>query len=418
MAVVDLPSFESRIEVIATGNELLDGTIADTNTQRLALKLKPLGLRIDRSSVIADDPQTISRALVEAASRSQIIIVSGGLGPTTDDLTLDVAAQTFGVPLIQSQVALQNVLRRLKKFGRKANAGNLKQSYVPEGSRVLQNDEGTAPGIEWKIGDRVFYFLPGVPREMTHLVDRHVLPSLQKRRSVAGKFLFTVKIYGMPESELSAWVQKLKRPRGVEVGFRTHLPENHIKFDVTAPSEKAALKIVQPLLKKCRQKFGSKFFGLDQVSFAQALVEEFKKAKKTLVLAESCTGGLTSSMVTSVAGSSAVFLQGYITYSYEAKTQLLEVSKESLTKFGAVSEAVAREMALGARRQSGADVAVSITGIAGPGGGTPQKPVGTVWLAVSTARSTKTKLLRLSYNRELNQRASAYAALQLARDAI
>lgn len=410
----DLP----RIEVIATGNELLDGTISDTNTQRLALALKPFGLKISRTTVILDQIEDISRSISEAVLRSDIVVVSGGLGPTTDDITLEAAANAFGVRMLKDRQALKNVLNRLKRARRKPNAGNLKQAWIPEGSVALQNLEGTAPGIQWKRGDRNLFFLPGVPREFDYILKNSLVPFFSSFASIQREYLKTLKIYGVPESELSAWVGSLRLPSTVRVGFRTHLPENHIKFDVRARSKPEADRILKPILVKCRKKFGLKLFSENGESFGEILLKELLAKKKTLSIAESCTGGLTASMVTSISGSSAVFHQGFVTYSNESKMKVLGVRGDTLQKFGAVSEQTAKEMAEGARLRSRADVAVAITGIAGPTGGTKQKPVGTVWFACATPKRTTTQKLHFPFARDLNQRASAYQALQMIREAI
>lgn len=406
------------IEVIATGNELLDGTTSDTNTQRLALFLKEFGLKIHRTTVILDDPNAISRALVEAITRSDVVLVSGGLGPTTDDITLDVAARTFGVPMIKSSEALKNVNARLKRFNRKSNPGNLKQAFIPKGSEVLRNAEGTAPGISWKVGDRQLFFLPGVPRELLHLLDEHLRPWFHARREKMGEHLVTLKIFGFPESEISEWIKKQKLPEGVNVGFRTHWPENHIKFDVKARNSIEAQRRLKPIISKCRAHFKDKLFSLEGEKFEEVVLKDLVRKRLKVAIAESCTGGLATSMLTSVAGSSAVLERSFVTYSNESKEELLGVRSETLKKYGAVSKEVATEMAAGALKKSKAHIAVAITGIAGPSGGTKQKPVGTVWLAFAKkGKPVQSRLLRLGPSREFNQKYSAYTALQWLRTA-
>lgn len=404
-----------RIEVIATGNELLDGTIADTNTQRLALVLKKYGLKIWRTTVVTDSSIDISRILSDAVMRSDVVLVSGGLGPTTDDITLEVAAETFGVPMVESKQARTQILNRLRKIRRTPNPGNMKQAWIPKGAKVLENTEGTAPGIQWTMGDRTIFFLPGVPRELTYLTEKFLEPWF-KARAREGEYLFTLKIFGHPESEISEWVKTLRLPPGVSVGFRTHLPENHIKFDVRAMNLGKAKKVVEPLMKACKKKYGDKLFATEGESFAEAILKSLLKQKVKVAIAESCTGGLVSSMLTTASGASKVFHRGYVTYSNDAKEELLGVRSNTLKAHGAVSEEVACEMAEGALKVSKVDKAVAITGIAGPTGGTKEKPVGTVWIACATKKKTKTKLLRLVFNRELNQKFSAYAALQMLKE--
>lgn len=406
------------IEVIATGNELLDGTISDTNTQRLALRLRPLGLKIRRSSVVSDDPAEISRALAMAVSRSDIVVVSGGLGPTVDDLTLEIAAKTFGTKMVVSAAARRNVFRRIQRLKRKFNAGHEKQSLIPEGSEVLANEEGTAPAIEWKLGDRRIYFLPGVPREFDHVMNRHLLPAFALFKKPTAEFLFVLKIFGVPESELNEWARRQKLPASVTLGFRTRLPENHLKLQVVARSETEARRKILPIAKKVQRQFGSLFFSMGEESFEEVMLSKLLKQKKQVAIAESCTGGLVSSMLTSVSGASAVLNRSFVVYSNRSKVELLGVKEETLKKYGAVSEQVAREMALGALKRSGVDKAVSITGIAGPLGGTKQKPVGTVWIAVASGKSVRTQLLQLGFgSRDVIQKFSAYQALRLLAEA-
>jgi nicotinamide-nucleotide amidase len=405
-----------RIEIIATGDELLDGSIADTNTQRLAQFLAPCGLRPHRTTVVPDDKQVLSQVMAEAALRSDIILVSGGLGPTTDDLTLEVAAQTFGARLVPSAAAKKNILQRLKKMKRKVvNPSQWKQALIPEGAHVLLNEEGTAPGIKWNVGDRTFFFLPGVPRELIHLWQKHLAAYFLKIAPPQGLYLVSLRFMGVPESELNEWMKSQKIPAGVQVGYRTHLPENHIKFHVRAASALAASRQVASLIKKAQRDYGKKCLGTSGQSLEAQVIEVFSKKKATLAVAESCTGGQIAAALTSVSGASKVFLQGWITYSNESKVRELGVNPKTLEKFGAVSEQTAREMAAGALVHSGSSVAVAVTGIAGPSGGTPQKPVGTIWLAVALQKKkrieVKTQLLQLPYNRELNQKFTVAKAL-------
>ncbi len=407
-----------NIEVISTGNELLDGTISDTNTQRLALALKPLGLKVRRSNVIGDDPATIQAQLVQSAVRSDILFISGGLGPTSDDLTLEVAAKTFGRKLIYSKEAWANVVERLRRFHREPNDSQRKQAMIPEGAKVLKNDEGTAPGIEMEVGDCRLYFLPGVPREYDFLLQKFILPQLRLEAPREKEFLFIFKTFGWPESHLNELMKKLKVPAKVVVGYRTHLPENHLKLQVTAPSESDAKKIVRSLAKNLRLAFGAALFSEDSTTFEESILRRLLKSKVKVALAESCTGGLATSMLTKVSGSSKVVDRSFVTYSNEAKVEQLGVSPKTLDAFGAVSEQTVTEMARGALQHSNASRAVAISGIAGPTGGTKEKPVGLIWFAVASKRSKKvlTRKLQLGFDRELNQRYAAYQALQLLAD--
>lgn len=412
---------ELKIEVIATGNELLDGTTSDTNTAELARALRKFGLKIESITVVRDSERSISEVLARACTRSRIVVISGGLGPTSDDITLGVAAKTFGVSLVKNKLALQNVLRRLRHLKRaKLNAGRLKQSFIPEGSEVLANDEGTAPAVRWNVGDRILFFLPGVPREYLHVLNRHLIPFFEKQKADLSEYLFVLKVFGWPESELNELMKKMKVPAVVTVGYRYHFPENHLKFQVQAKSFAQAKKIVDPLLKSVQKKLGEACFSDGDKNFEEAFLHELKKQKKTVAVAESCTGGLVTSMITRVAGSSDILDRGFVTYSYESKEQLLGVKRKTLQKYGAVSEQVVIEMVKGALQNSKADKAVAITGIAGPAGGLPKKPVGTVWVACATrgSKKIKTHCLQLGFqNRAMNQLYSAYFAMEMLKTA-
>lgn len=409
---------EWRIEFLATGSELLDGSIYDRHTKYLAGQLRPLGFKIARTNIVSDDVNEIHEALVEVTKRSDIVLVSGGLGPTTDDRTLEVAAKCFGSGLVESPRARQNVLRMVKRHKRrKLNDGHRKMFLVPKGSQVIANLAGAAPAVQWDIGDRHLFFLPGPPHEFSNVIEHQFLPWLSKHSPKKSEQLLIFKVFGWAESDLSILMSKIKLPAEVsDVGFRTTLPENHIKIFVQASSRAESLRILKTPIAQIRKQLGSALFTEDSTeSFEASVVRRLIKTKKKIALAESCTGGLVSSMITAVPGSSKTFERGFVTYSNEAKMESLGVSAFSLKKHGAVSEQVAKEMAMGALKNSNANIAISITGIAGPTGGTKSKPVGTVWLGRAEKKSGKTnietKLLRLNYDRHLNQRFTAYVAM-------
>ncbi len=408
------------VEILCTGNELLDGSIVDTNSQFVAQTLRSFGLQIGRITVIPDDFSAIVEAVRDSAMRSKFLIVSGGLGPTTDDLTLEAVAASIGRRLIVSKEARRNVLTRLKVLGRKKiNSGHKKQMMIPQGAHVLPNAEGTAPGIFLSAFDSQIFFLPGVPREFRWIFNQSIVPRLRRYSKGPGEHLLIFKVFGWAESELNELMKKAPIPSGVTTGYRTHLPENHLKFFVRASSETLARRRLEPLAKWLRAKLGRSLFAEGSESFEDACVKHLLKAKQRIVLAESCSGGLLSSMITSVPGSSAVLDRSFVTYSNDAKIECLSVKPQTLAAHGAVSEEVAKEMVCGALHYSKADIAIAITGIAGPGGGTASKPVGTIWIAAarrgkrSLPASLRTKKLELRFDRHLNQKFSVYEALQL-----
>jgi len=409
----------SRIEVLATGNELLDGSIVDIHSRAIGNALRSLGLKLSRITTVADDRQDIREQLIALGSRSRVVIVTGGLGPTIDDLTLDVAAETFGSVLVKDPTATKNVLKLLKRHRRKMNVGHKKMMLIPKGSKALWNLEGTAPAVRWDVGDRTFFFLPGVPREFKFCFEEHVLEFLKTLAPEEGEYLIVLKVIGWPESVLDLMTRKIKWPSGVDIGFRTTLPENHIKVRVRATSYAAALKKVYKPIQILRKKLGKALFSEElDADFQGVFLSEMLKKKRVLATAESCTGGLIGQLVTSVPGSSKVFDRGFIVYSNQAKQEILGVREKTLQKYGAVSEECVQEMLDGVLERSDANAAIAISGIAGPTGGSPQKPVGTIWIGAANGKIRKTKLLKLPFSRENNQKYSAYAAMQLLREII
>lgn len=407
------------VEVVATGDELLDGSISDTHTRRLAEVLAPFGAQIRACHVTRDQDEAIAKALVEAGLRSRVVIVTGGLGPTEDDRSLEVAARSFGSQLVHDARAERNVRARLKRQGRtQLNPGHHKMMRIPQGARALSNPEGAAPAVVWEVGDRTYFFVPGVPSEFEFVLEKHLKPWFKKtfRPSSEAQYRFTFKVFGRRESELNELVKKLMLPSGVLVGFRTSLPENHIKFLVKARSRAAAQKRIRGLESRLRKALGSDLFATDERSFEESILLEAKRRKLKLCFAESCTAGSVSALLGRVSGASNVLERSFVVYSNQSKVELLGVRPESLKKFGAVSEEVAVEMARGALERSRAKVAVSITGVAGPTGGTKTKPVGLIWLARAERGQKRvvTRKLQLSFSRELNQRMSAYTALRFA----
>lgn len=406
-----------KIECIATGNELLDGSICDGHSHHVAGRLRELGLSLSRSTQLPDDEEVLSKAFQEAAARSDIVIVTGGLGPTSDDLSLEVASRSFGAKLVKDAVAEKSVQKRIRVLGRKLNAGHRKQMWIPQGSKAVLNPEGTAPFVWWKLPQSQFFFLPGVPAEFDFGFENVVLKAIQKLVSgTSKKHLFVFKVFGRAESELNEKMKTLKCPKLVEIGFRTSLPENHIKLWVEAPTQALAEKRISPLRSKLKKELGLSLFSLDGSRLEEVFLKELVSKRKRLVLAESCTGGLLSSLITSVPGSSKILDRSFITYSNEAKQELLGVKSSSLSRYGAVSEQVSAEMAQGALKASKANLALSITGIAGPGRGHSKKPVGLVWMSLCSSRGVQSKRFLFPFDRSLNQKFSAYAAIQMARE--
>lgn len=371
-----------RIEIINTGTELLLGNTLNTHGAWFGRELFKLGLRISRQTTVPDG-DAIRAAIQEAISRADAVIVTGGLGPTSDDLTRDVTAEVLGLELIRDEAAMRSLESFFALRGRTMVDANLKQALCPVGADCLPNSNGTAPGIYVppRLNGRsncAIFLLPGPPRELYPMYHNEVVPRLA---ALAGVEVFSdalvLKFTGIGESDFHDGVdQRLAAVPGLEYGYCAHIGE----VDLRLIGEPAALTEGREIALERFERF---LISDDGSSMEKTLVRLLKERGMTFATAESCTGGLISNRITNVPGASAVFTHGFVTYANEAKSSMLGVCAEDISAHGAVSETVARQMAEGALRNSGACIAVSVTGIAGPSGGTDEKPVGTAWVAVA-----------------------------------
>lgn len=409
------------VEFIVTGDEVMRGVIADTNTALTASRLYPLGFALRRTTVVGDRGEDIRRALLETSVRADYCIVSGGLGPTSDDLTAACAAQAAGVPMRRHEPWLAHLHARWAKIrpNEPIPQNNLRQCDVPETAEVLGNPDGSAPAFAMRIERCLFFFLPGVPREYHRIMQELVIPRLLEATGGAVLRSRVLQCYGVTESRLDEMVAAIREAHPeVRFGFRTKFPENHLSLAALARDAATAEANLARVERLCRETLGDLVYGQDGVTFAQAVGEKLAARGETIASAESCTGGLLMQLLTEIAGSSRFAAGGYVTYSNEMKESALGVPHELLQKHGAVSEPVVRAMAEGARSRSGATWAAAITGIAGPDGGTPEKPVGTVWLALAGPAGTRTHLAKYRGDRGQVRLQSAYGALQLLREAL
>ena len=397
-----------RIELLNTGSELLLGTVRDAHLQWLAQEIFPLGLRISRQGTVPDG-SPIRDLLQEASGRSDLLIVTGGLGPTTDDITREIAAELTGRKLHLHQETLDRIQERCRRRGFAFQERMARQAMVPEGARVLPNDNGTAPGLHIPGRDGIpdIFLLPGPPRELQPMATAHLLPFL--REKTAGQDRHECRIYrvvGMGESLLEAKVGlELSKRSDLEVGYCAR--PNEVDFRLIGP--KAVLDAVEPLVLEV---VGDHLLPMEDDSMEESIVRMLTERHLTLATAESCTGGLLANRITDVPGASAVFLEGFVTYSNASKTALLGVPAELISAHGAVSEQVVRAMAEGVLAKSGATHALATTGIAGPGGGSEEKPVGTVWLALSSkGEETVSWKQHLPLDRKAFKRAVTQSAL-------
>jgi competence/damage-inducible protein CinA-like protein len=398
------------VELLSTGDELLTGQVVDTNSAWLMDRLWDLGVMVRRKTLVGDDRPDLLAALAETTARADVVVMSGGLGPTEDDLTAECVAQVMGVPLVVDDASLAAIRERFEKLGRTMTPNNAKQARFPRGATILPNRLGTAPGFLVRLGRAELICLPGVPVEYKGLCEESVLPRIAGRTSEVPAARL-VKLIGIPESHADQAMRPVMdapEHRGVRFGYRAHWPEIHVKWSVSGPDAEAH---AERILGEVRRIFGDAIFAEGKEELAQRVVERLADRRERLALAESCTGGLVAQLVTSVPGASAVLDVGAVAYANTAKTTLLGVPEALLAAHGAVSEPVARAMAEGVRRLGGATWGLAVTGIAGPGGGTPEKPVGTVHLAIAGPDGTRTWTRRFPGDRERVRKTSAYDLL-------
>jgi nicotinamide-nucleotide amidase len=387
-----------NVEIINTGSELMRGLVLNTHSQWLGRQLADAGYPVARQAAIPDTGAAIQQAVRESLGRAEFVIVTGGLGPTSDDLTRDLIAGLLGKKLRLDTAILGRLEAFFAQRGRPMPASTKVQAQVPEGALVLENPNGTAPGLTMKAEPNPFradgksawlVMLPGPPREMRPMFTNFVLPLLRREFPLTTDFAcLTLRTTGVAESLVEESISGPLAPltgAGLELGYCAH--SGHVDVRLSAQGN-AAKELVAEGEAIVRKQLGTQIFGTQDEQLNSVVVQLLKQRGETLVLAESCTGGHVANRITDVPGASAVFLAGMVTYSDEAKQNLLGVRAETLAQHGAVSEPVAREMAEGARTRFHADYALSVTGIAGPDGGTEDKPVGTVFIALATPRHT------------------------------
>lgn len=402
-------------EILSVGTELLMGQIANTDAQYLSRGLNELGINVYYHTVVGDNPGRLRQQLRQAWERSDLIITTGGLGPTEDDLTKEAVAEFLGLPLELHQPSLEAMARYFAGIGRTMTPNNEKQAYFPKGCLVLDNPNGTAPGCLVEREGRVFVVLPGPPRELNPMFDNHVRPYLMQRgdAKITSRMLH---IFGMGESE-AAYRLRTMIERQDNPTLATYVGKGDVLLRITARTALDAdpEPLLAPAVQEVETLLGGVVISDRDETLPEVVVRLLASQGKTLACAESCTGGLLSSMIVDVPGASGVLLEGAVTYSNEAKMRRLAVPEAVLAQHGAVSEACARAMAEGMRAASGADFALATTGIAGPGGGTPEKPVGLIYAALASAGGVEVETYRLKRDRALNRRTTALNALDMLR---
>lgn len=385
------------------------GQGVDSNGPWIAARLQGVGLTPGRVTVVGDDLAAIRDVIVESAARAQLVVCTGGLGPTSDDLTREAAAMAFGVPLVESPEALAQIQHRYRSRNREMPATNRVQALLPEGAELLENPLGTAPGFAIERAGCVLFFFPGVPFEMKPMVDRYVLERARLRFGLQPRTNVMLRCVRLAESVASERMAGFARP-GVVVGYRASFPEVQVKLHVEAGLAVAALTA------EAIERLGRGYvFGVNSGSLADVVGQLLRERGETVATAESCTAGRIGAELTASAGASDYFVGGAIVYANAEKLRQCGVSEAMLAEHGAVSEAVARGLAEGIRARSGSSWGLAVTGVAGPGGGTPEKPVGTVHIACAGASGTVHEKLRLPYDRPRNLAATVAMALDLLR---
>lgn len=401
-------------EIVSQGDEVLSGAVLDSNAAEISAALLGAGLVVARRVTVGDDLDAIATVLREAAGRAREVVCTGGLGPTEDDLTAEAVSVAFGVPLERRQEALDQLAAWGRRWNRPVNEASLRQARLPVGADLLENHWGTAPGFRVTVGPCRLWFFPGVPREMRGMVRAYLVPDLRERYRLPAEVLVTLRTLGYGESVVQEKLAGLAWP-GIRVGYRALLPETQVKLYL-APAVPSAVR--DEAVAAVRERLGSSVFGLDSGPIEEVVGALLGSRGETVATAESCTGGRLAAAFTRVPGSSAWFLEGAVTYSNGAKVRCLGVDPATLDRHGAVSEAVARQMAEGIRRAAGATWGIGTTGVAGPGGGSAEKPVGTVHLAVAGPGGTTHRVLQGPGEREVVMERAVGSALDLLRRCI
>ncbi len=389
-----------KAEIIAVGTELLLGDIVNTNAQYLSKQLSSLGIEMYHQSVVGDNAQRLYDVMAEAFSRSDIVITSGGLGPTADDLTKETGCKYFNKKLVEDKKAVDMLKDFFERLGREMTENNLKQAMVPEGCVVLYNDNGTAPGILIDDSGKILVMLPGPPKELIPMFEKYVRPYLEKKQEyiLVSRVLRVSRLgESMTEYKLRDIIDSQTNPT---IATYVKNIEVIVKITAKAKTRDEAERLIDPVAKEVYARLGDNVYAEGDTTINSVVCEELIKRNITVAVSESCTGGMVSSAFTDIPGISKIFIEGAVTYSNGAKMRRLEVSDKTLEKYGAVSEQTAVEMAKGIAESSGADIGISTTGIAGPGGGSSEKPVGLVYVGICVKGKAWAKEFHFTGNRE------------------
>ena len=406
-----------KVNLITIGDEILIGQIIDTNSAWMATQLNLIGAEIEEIISISDDLATIKDTIARGFGQADVLLMTGGLGPTKDDVTKKAIAKYFGVGLVFDPPSYERIQKLFERWGRSTTEAHRQQCYMPANAELLINKMGTAPGMLFKQGDKLLISMPGVPYEMQYLMEHHVLPQLKKLNtniSIAHRTILTV---GEGESRIAARIEHIENslPENIKLAYLPGLGRVRLRLSGSGTNAAELNTTLEEQVERIKHTIPELIFGYDKTTLEEAIGALLLKHQKTITTAESCTGGYIAHMITSIPGSSRYFQGSVIAYANEVKERELQVQASTLKQFGAVSEETVREMVRGVLAKFKTDLAVAISGIAGPGGGSPEKPVGTIWIAVGDQHRTETLLLKAGKNRVKNIQYSAVYALDQVR---
>ena len=405
-----------NIQLLLTGNELMVGDIVDSNSAMIAKSLKQIGANVSRKVTVADDLPMLTNEIRQISKQANVLIINGGLGPTIDDLTAQALALAADLPIETHSDALAHLKQWGAHRGQTLTEANLKQAELPQGCTVIPNPVGSAVGFSLPLNDCLIFCTPGVPKELKEMLHSQIIPALQPEYHSCLK-IKRFSVFGIGESTLQEIINRHfpNWPSEIELGFRAASPLLELKLTCTSNVHTSQLELMTNQIKKLLGSHIIEEIGSQPQSLASIVLNLLTTRNETITTVESCTGGLIASLITEVSGSSAAFEAGYVTYSNQMKEAMVGVKGTTLAANGAVSEDVVREMALGAIAHSKANYAVAVSGIAGPTGGTKDKPVGTVWIAWGSAKKIQTQQMRINADRKYFQVAVAHRALDLTR---
>lgn len=402
-------------EIITIGDEILIGQIVDTNSAWMAAQLNNIGIRIKQISSVSDDREHILTALAEAAKRADVILITGGLGPTKDDITKKTLAEYFKAGMVENKAALENVYNIFAKYNRPMLEVNRLQALVPENCEVILNNNGTAPGMWFNEGGKIYVSMPGVPHEMMYMMEDSVIPKLKSTLKLPFIIHKTILTVGEGESYLAERIADIEDalPPYIKLAYLPKLGQVRLRLSGYGDNETLLRTEVDDFAVRITKRVANVVAAEEDITIEEAVLNYMAEKGLTLSMAESCTGGYISHIITRHPGSSRVFLGGAVSYSNDLKESVLGVKHETLSSFGAVSGETVTEMVEGALRNFKSDYAIAVTGIAGPDGGTPEKPVGTIWVAAANVNKTMVKKLTFGNKRLQNIERTAISALTM-----